>query len=233
LETLSFVQPEEEGQGQTMNTAEMIKNDVEQQLRWEPSVCATKIGVSVDGGVVELDGRVDSLYEKWAAERAALRVVNVTSVASEIVVDLPFESERTDQDLAAVATNHLTWNLQVPNTIKLIVSNGWVTLQGAAEWQFQKEEASRVVRSLFGVRGVTNEIEIRPAVHATGVKIKIEDALKRDAVIEAKNITVETDGNKVILTGHVHSWTEREDAEHAAFAAPGVGSVSNLLTVTY
>jgi osmotically-inducible protein OsmY len=233
LETLSFVQPEEEGQGQTMNTAEMIKNDVEQQLRWEPSVCATKIGVSVNGGVVELDGRVDSLYEKWAAERAALRVVNVTSVASEIVVDLPFESERTDQDLAAVATNHLTWNLQVPNTIKLIVSNGWVTLQGAAEWQFQKEEASRVVRSLFGVRGVTNEIEIRPAVHATGVKIKIEDALKRDAVIEAKNITVETDGNKVILTGHVHSWTEREDAEHAAFAAPGVGSVSNLLTVTY
>jgi osmotically-inducible protein OsmY len=233
LETLSFVQPEEEGQGQTMNTAEMIKNDVEQQLRWEPSVCATKIGVSVDGGVVELDGRVDSLYEKWAAERAALRVVNVTSVASEIVVDLPFESERTDQDLAAVATNHLTWNLQVPNTIKLIVSNAWVTLQGAAEWQFQKEEASRVVRSLFGVRGVTNEIEIRPAVHATGVKIKIEDALKRDAVIEAKNITVETDGNKVILTGHVHSWTEREDAEHAAFAAPGVGSVSNLLTVTY
>jgi osmotically-inducible protein OsmY len=233
LETLSFVQPEEEGQGQTMNTAEMIKNDVEQQLRWEPSVCATKIGVSVNGGVVELDGRVDSLYEKWAAERAALRVVNVTSVASEIVVDLPFESERTDQDLAAVATNHLTWNLQVPNTIKLIVSNAWVTLQGAAEWQFQKEEASRVVRSLFGVRGVTNEIEIRPAVHATGVKIKIEDALKRDAVIEAKNITVETDGNKVILTGHVHSWTEREDAEHAAFAAPGVGSVSNLLTVTY
>jgi BON domain len=107
-----------------MTISETIKSDVEKELRWEPSVCATKIGVSVNGGVVELDGHVSSLFEKWAAERAALRVVNVTSVASEIVVDLPFESERTDQDLAAVATNHLTWNLQVPDTIKLLVSNG-------------------------------------------------------------------------------------------------------------
>jgi osmotically-inducible protein OsmY len=157
----------------------------------------------------------------------------VTSVASEIVVDLPFESERTDQDLAAVATNHLTWNLQVPDTIKLLVSNGWITLQGTAEWQYQKEEAVRVVRSLFGVRGVTNEIELKPTLNASGVKIKIEDALKRGAVIEAKNITVETNGSSVTLTGHVHSWTERDDAEHAAFAAPGVGSVSNQLTVSY
>jgi osmotically-inducible protein OsmY len=216
-----------------MTISETIKSDVEKELRWEPSVCATKIGVSVNGGVVELDGHVSSLFEKWAAERAALRVVNVTSVASEIVVDLPFESERTDQDLAAVATNHLTWNLQVPDTIKLLVSNGWITLQGTAEWQYQKEEAVRVVRSLFGVRGVTNEIELKPTLNASGVKIKIEDALKRGAVIEAKNITVETNGSSVTLTGHVHSWTERDDAEHAAFAAPGVGSVSNQLTVSY
>jgi osmotically-inducible protein OsmY len=216
-----------------MTISETVKSDVEKELRWEPSVCATKIGVSVNGGVVELDGHVSSLFEKWAAERAALRVVNVTSVASEIVVDLPFESERTDQDLAAVATNHLTWNLQVPDTIKLLVSNGWITLQGTAEWQYQKEEAVRVVRSLFGVRGVTNEIELKPTLNASGVKIKIEDALKRGAVIEAKNITVETNGSSVTLTGHVHSWTERDDAEHAAFAAPGVGSVSNQLTVSY
>jgi osmotically-inducible protein OsmY len=216
-----------------MTISETIKSDVEKELRWEPSVCATKIGVSVNGGVVELDGHVSSLFEKWAAERAALRVVNVTSVASEIVVDLPFESERTDQDLAAVATNHLTWNLQVPDTIKLLVSNGWITLQGTAEWQYQKEEAVRVVRSLFGVRGVTNEIELKPTLNASGVKIKIEDALKRGAVIEAKNITVETNGSSATLTGHVHSWTERDDAEHAAFAAPGVGSVSNQLTVSY
>ena len=216
-----------------MKMAETIKNDVEQELRWEPSVCATKIGVSVNGGVVELDGHVGSLYEKWAAERAALRVVNVTSVASEIVVDLPFESERTDQDIAAAATNHFTWNFQVPNTIKVVVSNGWVTLQGAAEWQYQKEEAARAVRSLRGVRAVSNEIELKPTVNTTGIKVKIEDALKRDAQIEAKDITVETSGTLVTLRGRVHSWREHDDAEHAAFSAPGVGSVSNLLTVSY
>ncbi len=216
-----------------MTTAETIKNDVEQELRWEPSVCATKIGVSVNGGVVELDGHVGSMYEKWAAERAALRVANVTSIASEIIVDLPFGSERTDEDIASAATSHFTWNYLVPDTIKLKVSKGWVTLQGTAEWQYQRQEAERVVRSLHGVKSVTNEIELKPTVSAMGVKIKIEDALKRDAAIEAKNITVETTGNTVTLTGRVHSWAEREDAEYAAFAAPGVTSVSNLLTVSY
>ena len=216
-----------------MKTAETIKNNVEQELRWEPSVCATKIGVSVNEGVVELDGHVGSLYEKWAAERAALRVVDVTSVASEIIVDLPFESERTDEDIASAAANHLNWNSQVPDTIKLKVSKGWVTLQGAAEWQYQKEEAARAVRSLRGVKAVLNEIELKPTVSTTGVKIKIEDALKRDAQIEAKDITVETSGAMVTLRGRVHSWREHDDAEHAAFSAPGVGSVPNLLTVSY
>ena len=195
-----------------MKTAETIKNNVEQELGWEPSVCATKIGVSVNNGVVELDGHVGSLYEKWAAERAALRVVDVTSVASEIVVDLPFESERTDEDIASAAANHLSWNSQVPDTIKASVSHGWITLQGAAEWQYQKEEAARAVRSLRGVKAVLNEIELKPTVSSMGVKIKIEDALKRDAQIEAKDITVETSGNMVRLRGHVHTWNEREDA---------------------
>jgi osmotically-inducible protein OsmY len=216
-----------------MKTAEMIKTDVEQELRWEPSVCATKIGVSVNGGVVELDGHVGSVYEKWAAERAALRVANVTAIASEIIVDLPFESERTDEDIASAATSHFTWNYLVPDTIKLTVSKGRVTLQGNAEWHYQKEEAERVVRSLRGVKFVMNDIVLKPTASAAGVKIKIEDALKRDAVIEAKNVTVETSGNAVTLTGHVHSWKEREDAEYAAFAAPGVSSVSNLLTIRY
>ena len=216
-----------------MKTAEMIKTDVEQELRWEPSVCATKIGVSVNGGVVELDGHVGSVYEKWAAERAALRVANVTAIASEIIVDLPFESERTDEDIASAASSHFTWNYLVPDTIKLTVSKGRVTLQGNAEWHYQKEEAERVVRSLRGVKFVMNDIVLKPTASAAGVKIKIEDALKRDAVIEAKNVTVETSGNAVTLTGHVHSWKEREDAEYAAFAAPGVSSVSNLLTIRY
>ena len=216
-----------------MKTAETIKNNVEKELRWEPSVCATKIGVSVNNGVVELDGHVGSLYEKWAAERAALRVVDVTSVASEIIVDLPFESERTDEDIASAAANHLNWNSQVPDNIKVKVSNGWITLQGTAEWQYQKEEAARAVRSLRGVKAVLNEIELKPTVSTTDIKIKIEDALERDAQIEAKDITVETSGALVTLRGRVHSWREHDYAEHAAFSAPGVGGVSNLLTVSY
>jgi osmotically-inducible protein OsmY len=216
-----------------MKTAETLKNDVEQELRWEPSVCAEKIGVSVNNGVVELDGHVGSLYEKWAAERAALRVVNVTSVASEIIVDLPFGNVRTDEDIAFAVSNHLTWNFQVPDTIKVKVADGWVTLLGTADWQYQREEAERVVRSLNGVKAVVNEIELKPKVSATGVKIKIENALKRDAQIEADNITVEAVGNTITLRGRVHSWRERNDAERAAFGAPGVASVANLLTINY
>jgi osmotically-inducible protein OsmY len=216
-----------------VKTAEMIKNNVEQELRWDPSVCAAKIGVSVNDGIVELDGHVGSLFEKWSAERASLRVAGVTSVASEIIVDLPFESERSDEDIASAAANHLNWNSQVPDTIKVSVSNGWITLQGTAEWQFQKEEATRAVRSLRGVKAVSNEIELQPIMHSTDIKVKIEDALKRDAQIEAKDISVETSGSLVTLRGRVHSWREHEDAEHAAFSAPGVGCVANLLTVSY
>ena len=216
-----------------MNTAEAIQNDVEQALQWDPSVSAEKIGVSVNKGVVELDGHVGSFYEKWAAERAALRVLNVTSVASEIVVDLPFANTRTDAEIALAASNHLTWNFQVPATIKVTVSNGWLTLTGTTEWNFQKDEAARVVRSLHGVRGVTNEIELKPKASALGIKTKIENALNRDAQIDSNNITVETAGSDVTLRGSVQSWRQRQDAEFAAFGAPGVASVKNLLTVSY
>ena len=216
-----------------MNTAEAIQNDVEQALQWDPSVSAEKIGVSVNKGVVELDGHVGSFYEKLAAERAALRVLNVTSVASEIVVDLPFANTRTDAEIALAASNHLTWKFQVPATIKVTVSNGWLTLTGTTEWNFQKDEAARVVRSLHGVRGVTNEIELKPKASALGIKTKIENALNRDAQIDSNNITVETAGSDVTLRGSVQSWRQRQDAEYAAFGAPGVASVKNLLTVSY
>lgn len=216
-----------------MNMAETLRNDVEQELRWDPSVCAEKIGVSVNDGVVELDGHVGSLFQKWAAERAALRVVNVTSVASEIIVDLPVDDARSDADIAYAAASHLTWNTQTPDTIKVTVSDGWVTLTGTAEWHFQKEEAERVIRSLSGVTAVVNEIELKPKANALNVKIKIEDALRRDAQIDSNTITVETAGASVTLRGSVHSWRERKDAEHAAFGAPGVASVVNLLTVAF
>src|ERR1700677_2293998 len=157
-----------------MNAAEVLRNDVEQELRWDPSVCAEKIGVSVNNGVVELDGHVSSLFEKWAAETAALRVVNVTSVASEIIVDLPFENVRTDEDIAFAANDHLLWNYQIPDTVKIKVSDGVITLVGTTEWQYQKEEAERVIRSLYGVKAVLNEIGLTPRLSAVGVKIKIE-----------------------------------------------------------
>ena len=214
-----------------MKTAEALKHDVEQELSWEPSVNADKIGVSINNGVVELDGHVDSLYQKWAAEQAALRAGNVTAIASEIMVDLPFESERTDEQIAAAASDHLEWNLQVPESVKVKVADGWLTLSGTVEWQFQKAESERVVRSLRGVKAVINEIQLTPKVCAVGVKVKIEDAIKRDAQLSANSIKVETDGTKVTLLGRVHSWSELQDAEHAAYDAPGVSSVSNLIEI--
>jgi len=118
-----------------MKTDEQLKSDVEQELRWEPSVHAEQIGVSVKSGVVELDGHVDAYYEKWAAERAAMRVANVKAVASEIKVEMPSSATRTDEDIARTAVNHLEWNFLVPNTVKVQVTDGWVTLKGPAEWQ--------------------------------------------------------------------------------------------------
>jgi osmotically-inducible protein OsmY len=216
-----------------MRTAEQLKTDVEQELRWEPSVKAEQIGVSVRNGVVELDGHVASFYEKWGAEQAALRVANVKSIASEITVDLSSTSARTDADIALAATNNLNWNYSVPETVKVKVADGWVTLSGTTEWQYQREEAARVIRSLLGVKGVANDIELKPTVSAAGVKDKIEDALKRDAQIDANKISVEAAGNIVTLRGSVPSWRERRDAEFAAFNAPGVASVSNLFEISY
>jgi osmotically-inducible protein OsmY len=203
-----------------MKNDQQLQSDVEQELRWEPSVCAEKIGVSVKGGVVELDGHVDSYFEKWGAERAALRVSNAKAVASEIKVELPSSATRTDEDIARTAMNHLDWNYSVP------------TLKGTTEWQYQKEEAERVVRSLMGVKWISNEITVTPKVSAVDVKVKIENALKRNAETDAKHITVETTDGTVTLRGHVRSWSQREEAEHAAWAAPGVTRVEDLIAIS-
>jgi VCBS repeat-containing protein len=215
-----------------MKNDEQLKSDVEQELRWEPSVRAEQIGVSVKNGVVELDGHVDSYYEKWAAERAAMRVSNAKAVASEIKVELPSSATRTDEDIARTAMNHLEWNSSVPNTVKVQVTEGCVMLKGTTEWQYQREEAERAVRALKGVKWVSNEITVTPKLRAIDVKVKIENALKRNAETDAKHITVETSDGNVTLRGYVSSWSEREEAEHAAWAAPGVTKVNDLILIS-
>jgi len=211
---------------------ESLKQHVEGALEWEPSIDATDVGVSVDAGVVTLRGNVSSYAEKLAAERAVLRVYGVKAVANDLIVRLPSAFQRTDTEIAQAAVTALNWNSTIPRDhVTVVVTNGWITLNGPLDWQYQKDAALHAVHELTGVRGVTNQITVRPRVKSADVLGKIEAAFKRSAEIDARRINVSAEGGQVVLSGNVHSWAERQEAERAAWAAPGVTDVDDRLVI--
>lgn len=213
------------------HTDQEIQADVMAELRWDPSVPANEIGVVVKDGVVTLTGTVDTYMKKWRAEEVAHHVNGVIAVANDIQVRSI--GERTDSDIAAAAVHALSWNSMIPQgKIHVTVDKGWITLKGEVEWQFQRQEAERAVRGLFGVKGVSNLITVKPAATPSDLKKKIQDALVRNAQLDAAGITVEVEGTKAILRGKVRSWAEREEAERVAWLAPGITSVDNRISIS-
>ena len=209
-----------------------LQEHVQKALDWEPSVDAADIGVSVDGGVVTLRGDVRTYSEKGAAERVALRVYGVKAVANDVNVRLGDGLKRTDTDVAQAAVSALRWNTMVPgDKIAAAVTDGWVTLTGHVSWEYQRVAAARAVRDLTGVRGVTNLVTVEPHASSVDVKSKIEAALKRSAEVDARRINVAITDSKVILSGNVHSWFERDEARRAAWSAPGVKEVEDRIAV--
>lgn len=211
-------------------TDEEIQRDVLSELKWDARIQPNEIGVSVKDGIVTLTGWVDSYLKKWTAEDVAHRVNGVKAVANDL--ELKLATERTDADIAAAAIRAIEWDAFVPSDkVQVTVSKGWITLRGEVEWQYQKEDAERVSRRLAGVKGVTNLITVKPRTTAPDLKRKIEDALVRNAEIDADRITVEVQGSKAILKGIVKSWAEKEEAERVAWSAPGILSVDNRITI--
>ena len=217
-----------------MRTDQDIQEDVEQELQWDPDLDAIDIAVSVKDGVVTLAGFVKNLNDKFEAESAAKRVAGVRAVANDLELRLPAIDERPDPDIARDAITAIATQLPISlENIKVTVRDGWVTLEGRTEWQYQKNTAESAVRRVRGVKGVSSMIAIEPRARPAEIQNKIQQAFRRNAEVDANRIVVETNGSEVILSGTVRSWLERHEAERVAWSAPGVTKVEDRIVVAH
>ena len=216
-----------------MRSDSEIERDVKEELQWDPDLDATDIAVSAKKGVVTLTGFVRSYTDKYEAEAAAKRVAGVAGVANDIEVRMPSVDDRPDPESARAAVAAIKSQLPISSEhIKVVVKNGWVTLEGQVEWQYQRSTAETAVRRIKGVKGVSNLIQLKPRAAPAEIKRKIQEAFKRNAEVDANRILVETNGGEVILKGTVRSWIEREEAERVAWSAPGVTKVEDHIIVS-
>jgi osmotically-inducible protein OsmY len=216
-----------------MRSDSEVERDVKDELAWDPDLDATDIAVSVKKGVVTLTGFVKSYTDKYEAEAAAKRVAGVVAIANDIEVRLPSVDERPDPEIARDAVAAIKSQLPISSEkIKVVVKNGWITLEGQVEWQYQRSAAENAVRRIKGVKGVINSVQLKPHTEPSEIKRKIQEAFRRNAEVDANRIVVEADGGVVTLKGTVRSWIEREEAERAAWAAPGVTSVVDQIVVS-
>jgi osmotically-inducible protein OsmY len=215
-----------------MSQDEELQRAVVAALKWEPRVVSAHIGVAADAGVITLTGHVESFGQKHAAAAAAQRVRGVVAVAEELEVQLPFDMRRSDGEIAAAVANRLDWDSSLsPNSVKISVEQGWVTLTGEVQWYFQKEAAAADVQHLMGVIAVSNQITIKPSEDSPAISDDIMRALHRSWFFDPQTIAVTARGGQVTLAGTVKSWHDREIAEETAWAAPGTFSVKNEITV--
>jgi osmotically-inducible protein OsmY len=210
-----------------------IKRDVEDEIQWDRDIDSTDISVAVHNSVVTLTGFVRSYAQKTQAEHDAKRVAGVAGVANDIEVRLPVIDRRPDPEIARDAVNAVKTELPYSSEkITVIVKDGWLTLEGTAEWNYVRDRAMSAVKRVRGVKGVTSQISLKPSVAPYEIRRKIEDAFRRSAEIDASRVTVEANGSEVVLRGTVRSWAERDEAERAAWAAPGVTRVDNRVTIS-